>query len=145
MTELAGLDPHMHLDLFHAQIEDAHAAAVPPHPDLAANVFGSHLIVGFGHLDIAITVDAALCLLVTRKERRRQRFEMSALFFKASFHLTTRGAVDAFTGNVVFPMSQKEVLFCERTETASLQGVVLCVGDRSLHLSLVLRCSRTTR
>ena len=74
-AELARLDAGVELDLLHSGIEEPHAAAVPTHPNLVADVFGRRFVIGFLHLHKTVPVYAAPGFLVAREEGVGQRLE----------------------------------------------------------------------
>ena len=101
----------MDLDLFHALIKNAHAAAIPAHPDLVADVFGRHFIKGASYFDITVAVNVAFGFLITGKERVRKPLEVSTFFFEKGDDLFTRRSVDALVSDLAFPVREKAVFF----------------------------------
>ena len=73
MAKLTRFDPGMDLHLFHPLIEDSHAAAVPAHPDLAADQFSRNFIKGACHFDITVAMNVAPGFLEAGKKRVGQR------------------------------------------------------------------------
>jgi hypothetical protein len=103
----------MHLHLLEPLIENAYAAAVPTHPNLAPNIFGRHFVIGARDFHVTIAMHGAARFLVAGKNHRRQRLQMRAFFSEADEDLLARGAVNASISHVLFPLRQMQVL---RTE-----------------------------
>ncbi len=93
----------MDLDLFHPLIKNAHAAAIPAHPHLVADVFGRDFVKGAGHFDVTVAVNVTLGFLITGKERVWKPLEMRTFFFEKGYDLSARCSVDALVGNMAFP------------------------------------------
>src|SRR6516164_10574644 len=117
------------LDLFHPLIENAHAAAIPSHPHLVANVFGWDFVKGAGHFDVTVAVNVTFGFLVAGKKRVRKPLELSTFLFEKGNDLFARCSVNALVGNMTFPLSEKAVLFTSRLEAPSLQSVGAYVSD----------------
>src|SRR5580693_10802636 len=69
VTELAGLLASVHPNLFHAFIEDPHAAAIPAYPDFAANQFRWRLVKGSFDFHVAVAMNAAPAFLEAGKKQ----------------------------------------------------------------------------
>ncbi len=104
VAELAGCDAGMHPNLFHALVEDPHAAAIPADPDLAADQFRWRFVKGFFDFHVTVPMDAAPCFLEAGKKRFRQWLQVRAFFFKTGGDLFARRAMDALVGDAAFPM-----------------------------------------
>ena len=103
----------MDLHLFHPLIEDAHAATVPAHPDLATDQFRGNFIKGAGHFDVTVAMNVAPGFLEAGKKRVGQRLQMGAFLFKTGGDLLARGPMDPFVSHLGFPLLEKEVLFAQ--------------------------------
>jgi predicted O-methyltransferase YrrM len=99
VAELAWLLASVHPNLFHAFIEDPHAAAIPADPDFAADQFGWRFVKGSLDFHVAVAMNAAPAFPETGKERSRQRLQMRAFLFKKGSHLFARCAMDAGVGD----------------------------------------------
>jgi hypothetical protein len=95
------------LDLFHPQIEDAHAAVIPAHLHLVADVFGRDFVKGAGHFDVTIAVNVTLSFLMTGKERVRKPLEERPFFFEQGHDLFARCSVDALVGDMTIPSDRE--------------------------------------
>ena len=142
-AELSGFEAEVDLHLLHAVIENAHAATVPAHPHLPADILGRRFVKGSLDLHKAVAAHIAPGLLIAREERGRQRLQMGAFLFKACGDLFAGRAVNAFVGDVLFPVAKKSVLFGQRLEASPFERVAANVGYCALHLPLVLRHLRT--
>ena len=133
----------MDRNLLHPVVEHPHRASVPPHPDLAAEIFRRHRVVGLGDLDMAVAADLPLGLAEVLKASERERKEGGAFrFFEVRRHLPLGRPMDSGVGGAPLPVLKVLVLFVEGWEYPSLEGVVLNVADAPLDLALVPRCSR---
>ena len=110
-TKAAWFNSGVDLDLFHPLIENAHAAAVPAHPHLVADVFGGDFVKGAGHFDVTVAVNVTFGFLVTGKERVRKPLEVRAFFFETGDDLFTRRSMDALVSDLAFPLLEKAVFF----------------------------------
>ena len=143
-AELSGLQAQVDLHLLHALIENAHAAAVPSHPHLPADILRRRFVKGSPHLHKAVPAYVAPGLLVAGKERGWQRLQMGGVPLQSVRLPVCRScAVNARVGNVLFPLTEKEVLLGQGLEASPLKRVATNVGHPALHLPLVLRHSRT--
>ena len=142
-AELSGFQARVDLHLLHAVVENAYAAALPSHPHLPADILRGRFVKGSLNLHEAVPAHVAPGLLVARKKRAWQRLQMGAFLLEACGHLFAGRAVNAFVGDVLFPVSEKKVLLGQRLETSPFERVAPNVGHSALHLPLVLRHPRT--
>jgi hypothetical protein len=98
------------LHLLHAVVENAHATAVPSHPHLPADILRGRFVKSSLNLHKAVAAHVASGLLIAGKERGWQGLQMGAFFLKTCGHLFAGRAVNAFVGNVLFPLAKKSVL-----------------------------------
>ena len=68
---------------------------------------------------------------------------MGTLFFETGSHLLAGGAVNAFVGDLFFPVAKKRVFFGQRLEASPFKGVAANVGDLPFDFPLVLGHPRT--
>src|ERR1700747_2258759 len=138
----AGYNSGVNLNLFHPLVKNAHAAAVPPDPHLATDIFGRYFVKGASHFDITVAMHVAARFLVAGKKRIGKLLQMRAFVFEKCCYLFTRGAVDALVSNLAFPAGKIQILFTQRFESPSLQSIRAYISDRSLDFAFVLRLSR---
>ena len=105
MAKLTWFDSGMDLHLFHPLIEDSYAAAVPAHPDLAADQFRGNFIKGAGHFDVTVAMNVAPGFLEAGKKRVGQRLQMGTFLFKTGGDLLARGPMDPFDQPPGFPIA----------------------------------------
>ena len=141
VTELAGLLASVHPDLFHAFIEDPHAAAIPAYPDFAADQFRWRFVKGSFDFHVAVAMNAAPAFLEAGKEQSRQRLQVWAFLFKAGRHLFACRAMDTLVGDTTFPVTKKEIFFTQRLEASSLQRVGAHVSDPALYFTFGENCA----
>ena len=70
---------------------------------------------------------------------------MGAFLLKACGHLFAGRAVNAFVGDVLFPLAKKGVLLGQRLEASPFKRVAANVGHCALHLPFVLGHPRPAR
>lgn len=118
-------------------LQHADGAAVPARPDLVADVFGRHFVVGAGDFDVAVAARGAPGFLVAGEEACGQWLQMRAFFFEERSDLAAGGAVDAFIGGVTFPLLEVVVFRLQAGEASAFQGVVAHVIDAAFHLAFM--------
>ena len=89
----SGFQAKVDLHLLHAVVENAHAATVPSHPHLPADILRRRFVKGSLHLHKTVAAHIAPGLLIARKERGWQRLQMGAFLFKACGDLFAGPAV----------------------------------------------------
>ena len=125
-------------DLLHLDIEDPHGSTVGAGPDISSEVFGRDRIERLVDLDMPVATDLSLHLAEVLKAgcgERQERLPFTVL--KDGEHLPLGRAVDPSVGDPVFPRLEILVLLRQVLERATLEGVVLNVGDAAFGLSLV--------
>ena len=123
MAELARLLASVHPNLFHAFIEDPHAAAIPADPDFAADQFRWRFVKGSFDFHVAVAMNAAPAFLEAGKKRSRERLQVRAFLFKAGSHLFARRAMDARVGDAAFPVTKEEVFLGQGLEATALERI----------------------
>ena len=129
------------MHLLHAVIENAHAATVPSHPHLPADILRRRFVKGSLDLHKAVPAHVAPGLLIAWKERGR--LQMGAFLLKACGDLFAGRAVNAFVGDVLFPWLRKAFSSASDLKRRPFKRVAANVGHPALHLPLVLGHPRT--